>query len=409
MVRSRLNSNNDLQWQDRDCDAGTCTYSRGCNDEKVDEWYTEMIDKNSKYRISCAENKCHAFCIDPTTQRPNGQVLYKSDKEYKDDKPSMAQKDWDGVITCVNSRDDCGTRSYGLYSLSDFGDLERFWCRPSGYNAKGTHPKFECYDMACDGFRNWIQAGSKPFTPPEMSWRCAEGTCYPECPGDQKATIKIGNNKFDMPSLNCHQNPFFLKAITSGNAYGAVKFFCEADHSKPPVRNGQWHVWGPCVGDCGQNKGTQSRHRDCRGDTGNINCSKGPGSEPNREQRKCTRTNCGHKCSGTSGVTAIESNFCNTGTNDPAGTKEKKKCKDQGTDNPSKREMVCTNPNECRWRCVDRPNDPWYDEYMWHKFPEDVHIQHQPYYTGDMVCKKKGNSWEWKSFWGDNTGHDIGK
>ena len=140
----------------------------------------------------------------------------------------MAQKDWDGVMTCVNDNDQCATRSYGEYSSSGSG----FWCKPSD-----TNPKYECYDMPCDGFQNWVDTVSKSMTPDDMSWRCAEGTCYADCPADKKAVIKIGNKKYDMPWLNCHQTPFFLKVVTpsTGNDYGQVSFHCEDDHSRPPV------------------------------------------------------------------------------------------------------------------------------------------------------------------------------
>ena len=190
----------------------------------------------------------------------------------------MAQKDWDGVMTCVNDNDQCATRSYGEYSSSGSG----YWCKPSD-----TKPKYECYDMPCDGFQNWATTISKSMTPDDMTWRCAEGTCYADCPADKKSVIKIGNKKYDMPWLNCHQTPFFLKVVTpsTGNDYGKVSFHCEDDHSKPPIANGEWHEWGPCGGICGTNKGSQSRHRDCRGTTGNISCNGGPGKTNNREQK----------------------------------------------------------------------------------------------------------------------------
>ena len=57
------------------------------------------------------------------------------------------------------------------------------------------------------------------------------------------------------------------------------------------------------------------------------------------------------------------------------------------------REFVCFNSNDCRWRCVNAPNDPFYGNQFWETHPyvaNDGHMQfdYQPYYSGDMICPK---------------------
>ena len=388
--------NDAYQWENQNCDTGvSCSYTEGCNDNNIPSWFADLIA--DPIRISCDELKCQAFCVDADS-RPNGKLFYKSDYDFGWEKASISQKDWDGAMFCRDDWSACGSRSYGNYESSDSG----VWCKPMD-----TSPQYECYDMPCAGFKDWAtSATSDLMSSNDMLWNCYQGTCYPQCENwYDKAQITIGTESYDLPSLNCDQNPFFVHAIQNTADYDGVSFSCVTDHTKPPTKDGTWHIWGPCSGPCTPGIGEKVRYRNC--ELAVNGCTGGTENEDNQDKQVCTRT-CSHKCGNLASATDNAPELCNTDNDKPAGTEpDKKECGSSssyiGEDDPSQRELVCSNPNECRWTCKNRPNDPWYDQYMWHKFPSGVHIQHQVSWSGDMVCvKSSGNSYSWKPFWGES-------
>ena len=170
---------------------------------------------NSWFRYSCDELKCQGFCVDKDTKRPNGKIFYKSNHKFGDMESSVAQKDWDGTFHCVKKEKDCAVKTYGIGTSSGNG----WWCFP-----KDTSPKYQCFDMACEGFKDWASDTSSSFSPADMSWRCHEGTCYPQCATyTDKPVINIGADTFDMNSLNCHQNPYFIRAIRNPTGQESAK------------------------------------------------------------------------------------------------------------------------------------------------------------------------------------------
>ena len=163
-----MDNNNNVKWQNRACNAGSCSFSNGCNDNEISNWFNELVEPD--YRISCGGNSCKGFCVDATTQQPNGKVLYNPDKEMKDKKDAMNTKDWDGVMSCVADSDECATRSYNVFEDSGSGH----WCKPD------TNTKYQCWDLPCQGMQNFVSDVSS-ITPNDMTWRCSGGTCYPDC------------------------------------------------------------------------------------------------------------------------------------------------------------------------------------------------------------------------------------
>ena len=138
----------------------------GCSVEPLEEWYSERI--KSPHLIQCADGSCRAICSDSNDVNEKSLFALKGDE-------------WDGVCKCI--------------------DRHGWWCPPK------EDVTYECYDLPCKGMKHFVDMIAPGLSKDVVEWRCAEGACSAKC-GDtkKKAVMHIGNAKFDMLQLTCHND-----------------------------------------------------------------------------------------------------------------------------------------------------------------------------------------------------------